>query len=124
VPNGTDPFEVRVKGSYLVSNTQIYFGGRPITNTVVSADKKEATGTIPAFATILDPALQLFSPAKTVSGLDGGLSEALHFFSTKKDVTIRAVNMTRKYGQANPESILFSGATDQSLTILIHRPLP
>ena len=40
--------------------------------------------------------------AKSPSGEDGGLSEALHFFSSKIDVTIRAENKSRKYGENNP----------------------
>ncbi len=99
--NGTLPFQVKVEGKYLTSNTQIYYDGRPIA-TNVSTDKTEATATVPAIPNGQDPPFQLFNAAKSASGEDGGLSEALHFFSSKVDVTIKAVNKSRKYGQANP----------------------
>ncbi len=102
IPNGTDPFPIKITGEYLSDNTAIYFNGEAISNTIVSANKTEATGIIPAFPLATDPAIQLFNPAKSASGLDGGLSEALRFFSNTKDVTVKAVNKSRKYTQANP----------------------
>ena len=102
IPNGTDPFPIKITGEYLSDNTAIYFNGQAISNTIVSANKTEATGIIPAFPLATDPAIQLFNPAKSASGLDGGLSEALRFFSNTKDVTVKAVNKSRKYTQANP----------------------
>ena len=100
-PNGTNPFSVKVKGVYLSSNTKIYFKGLPITTTI-SADQTEATGIIPPFPVSEDPAVQLFNPAKTISGLDGGLSEPLYFFRTVKEVRVKAIDASRSYGQANP----------------------
>jgi hypothetical protein len=120
IPNGKDPFPIRVNGTYLTETTKIYFNGQALTNTVVSADKTAATGVIPPFPTDTDPAIQLFNPAKTVSGLDGGLSEELHFFSTKKDVIVRAINQARKYGVANPTfdvNITIDGVALESTTI-------
>ena len=102
IPNGKDAFPIKITGAYLTTTTQIYFNGQAITNTVVSDDKTVATGMIPAFPTHADPAIQLKNSAKTVSGLDGGMSEELHFFTTKKEILVRAVNNSRKYGQANP----------------------
>ena len=99
--NGNRPFQVKIKGKYLTSSTQVYCKGRPVA-TNVSADKTEATATVDSIPAGQDPPFQLFNAAKSQSGLDGGLSEALYFFSAKIDVTVKAVNKSRKYGQANP----------------------
>ncbi|MEJ7766873.1 MAG: MBG domain-containing protein [Chitinophagaceae bacterium] len=109
--NGTQPFEVKIKGRYITGNTQIYFSGSPVATTV-SADKTEVTATIPAITNGQDPALQLYNPPKSPSQIDGGLSEALHFFSSIIDITVRAQNKSRKYGQSNPvftAEVLYNG---------------
>ncbi|MGZ8524352.1 MAG: MBG domain-containing protein, partial [Chitinophagaceae bacterium] len=109
--NGTEPFEVKVKGEYLTSSTEIYYYGEPVT-TSVSLDKTEATATVPAIPNGEDPPFQLYNPPKSPSELDGGLSEALHFFSSVIDITVRAENKSRKYGQNNPVfsvEILYNG---------------
>ncbi len=99
--NGTQPFDVKIKGKYLTVNTQIYYYGKPV-RTIVSVDKTEATATIPAIRSGQDPPFQIYNPSKSPSKLDGGLSEALHFFSSIVDITVRASNKSRKYGQSNP----------------------
>ncbi|HEY0110933.1 MAG TPA: MBG domain-containing protein, partial [Fibrella sp.] len=109
--NGTQPFAVKIKGAYLTSNTLVYFAGQPVATTV-SADRTEATATVPDIAPGQDPPLQLYNPPKSLSKLDGGLSEALHFFSSIVNITIRADNKSRKYGQANPAftaEVLYNG---------------
>lgn len=97
---GTSPFQVRVKGAYLTENTVVYFNNLPL-ETTVSPTKTEATATVPAIARGEDPPLQLFNAAKSPSGLDGGFSEAIHFFSAKVPVIVKAQNKTRKFGQEN-----------------------
>ncbi len=109
--NGTEPFTVKVIGKYLTSSTEIYFNGEPV-ETTVSPGNTEATATVPAIPNGEDPPIQLYNPPKSPSELDGGLSEALHFFSSITDVTIRAESKSRKYGQPNPEftaEILING---------------
>jgi cytoskeletal protein CcmA (bactofilin family) len=109
--NGNQPFVVKIKGRYLTDSTQIYVGGAPVATTI-SSDKTEATATIPAIAPGQDPAFQLFNSAKSPSGVDGGLSEALHFFSSRIEITVRPANKSRKYGQSNPSfttEILYNG---------------
>lgn len=109
--NGTQPFQVKIKGKYLTGNTQIYYSGSPIATTV-SADKTEAVATIPDIPAGQDPPLQLYNPSKSLSKVDGGLSEALHFFSSIIDITVRAEGKSRKYGQANPvftAEVLYNG---------------
>jgi hypothetical protein len=109
--NGTQPFQVKIKGKYLTANTQIYYNGAPVATTV-SADKTEATATIPAITNRQDPPFQLYNPPKSPSRVDGGLSEALHFFSSIVDITVRAANKSRKYRQDNPvftAEVLYNG---------------
>jgi hypothetical protein len=99
--NGTDSFFVKLKGQYLNDSTKIYVGGEPMKTTVL-ANKTEATAKVAAIPAGQDPAFQLFNKAKSVSGLDGGLSEAKFFFSSRVNITIRAENKSRKYGFDNP----------------------
>ncbi len=99
--NGTEPFMVKISGKYLTPDTKIYYYGKPM-ETTVSADKTKAYATVPPIPNGDDPPFQLYNPPKSESELDGGLSEALHFFRSVVDVTIRAENKTRKYGQSNP----------------------
>ncbi len=99
---GSDPFMVKVVGEYLTENTQIYVSGSPVA-TSVSQDRREATAMVNALNGT-DPPFQLFNPAKSPSGEDGGLSEPIYFFdSNPNEVIVKAINKTRKYGQPNPE---------------------
>ena len=103
--NGTQPFVVKITGKYLASTTQIYKNNSPVATTV-SFDALTGVGT--ALATVdaipigQDPPFQLFNPAKSPSGLDGGISEALNFFNSSIRVIVKAANKSRKYGQENP----------------------
>jgi len=109
--NGTVPFDVKIKGAYLTQNTVVYYNGKPVATTV-SADKTEAIANISPIPVGQDPPFQLNNPPKSPSELDGGLSEALHFFSSVVGITIRAENKTKKYGQSNPEftaQVLYNG---------------
>lgn len=103
--NGNQPFVVKVTGKYLASNSQIYVNNLPVATTV-SIDPMTgigtATATVPAIAPGQDPAFQLFNPAKSPSGLDGGKSEPLRFFTSGVTVIVKAQNKSRKYGQENP----------------------
>lgn len=118
---GLLPFQVKVKGAYLTTNTKIYFNGNPL-STVVSPTKTEATATIPPIAQGDDPPLQLFNAAKSPSSLDGGLSEALHFFSNRVDVMVKAVDKTRKFGQQNPaftSQVFVNGVPIENTTLTL-----
>jgi hypothetical protein len=103
--NGSQPFMVKITGKYLTGSTQIYVGNSPV-STTVSIDGitgiGTATATVPAISAVQDPPFQLFNPAKSPSGLDGGKSEALHFFSSGTRIIVKAENKSRKYGQENP----------------------
>ncbi|MEP7373424.1 MAG: LamG-like jellyroll fold domain-containing protein [Chitinophagaceae bacterium] len=120
--NGTLPFQVKIKGKYLTPTTKIYVGGVAVATTTVSADKTEATATVPTIPSGQNPAFQLSNAAKSVSGLDGGLSEELFFFSSRTEITVRAINKTRKYGLDNPvftNDVLVSGVPIGQTTITL-----
>jgi len=116
--NGTDSFTVKVLGKYLTPSTQIYVNGEPVP-TAVSDDKTEAKAMVEPIAPGDDPAFQLFNAAKSPSGEDGGLSEALFFFSEKQTITVKARNKERKYGEENPEftaEVLVNGVPIEQTT--------
>ena len=102
---GPEPFQVKITGKYLTSTTKIYANGIAVPTTV-SIDPATGIGTaiatVPAIPNGDDPPYQLFNVAKSASGLDGGFSEALHFFSSGVRVKVKADNKSRKYGQENP----------------------
>jgi hypothetical protein len=103
--NGTQPFVVKITGKYLASTTKIYVNNSPVTTTVsfdALTGVGTATATVPAIPPGQDPSFQLFNPAKSPSGLDGGISEALKFFNSSIRVIVTAANKSRKYGQENP----------------------
>jgi hypothetical protein len=99
--NGTDSFAVKIVGKYLTPSTQIYKNGVPLPK-IIANSPLEAIAMAPPIAPGEDPAFQLFNGAKSLSGLDGGLSEPYYFFSARKTVTIKAENKNKKYSQANP----------------------
>ncbi|HLX93537.1 MAG TPA: MBG domain-containing protein, partial [Puia sp.] len=99
VTPGLDTFTVTVKGNYLSKNTQVWFRGQPIQTTIVN--DSIATAPIPVFAG--NPAIQAYTPPKTPAGTDGGLSNAISFFTiVKKTVKITANNVAKKYGEQIP----------------------
>ncbi|MEP7110456.1 MAG: S8 family serine peptidase [Ferruginibacter sp.] len=103
--NGIQPFMVKITGKYLASTTQIYVNNSPVATTVsfnALTGVGTAIATVPAIPPGQDPPFQLFNPAKSPSGLDGGKSEALHFFSASTRVIVKAENKSRRYGQENP----------------------
>ncbi|HTE27493.1 MBG domain-containing protein [Flavitalea sp.] len=103
--NGTQPFMVKITGRYLAANTQIYVNNSPVPTTISinpATGIGTATATVPAIPNGQDPTFQLYSPPKSPSGLDGGKSESLQFFSAGVKVIVRPENKSRRYGQENP----------------------
>jgi hypothetical protein len=103
--NGTQPFEIRITGKYLTNTTLIYANNSPVPTTVTidaATGIGTATATVPPIPAGQDHPYQLFNTAKSPSGEDGGLSEALYFFSSGVRVKVKADNKSRKYGQENP----------------------
>jgi cytoskeletal protein CcmA (bactofilin family) len=103
--NGNQPFEVKITGKYLAGTTQIYVNNLPVPTSVTidpATGIGMATATVPPIPNGQDPNYQLFSPAKSLSGLDGGKSEALQFFSAGTKVLVKPDTKSRRYGQENP----------------------
>lgn len=118
-PTNTTDFVLKVKGKYLNQKTKIYLRGAEITTSFVNSEELSATISGPISD---DPPIQLYNPPKSVSGLDGGLSEALFFFSTRKNVTVIADNQTKKYGEALPTftaSVLIDGVPLSSTNVTL-----
>jgi cytoskeletal protein CcmA (bactofilin family) len=99
--NGAVPFQVKITGKYLLPTTQMYVGGVPVPTTI-SANRLEATATVPFIVSGTNPAFVLSNAAKSPSGQDGGSSNELFFFGSRIPVRIVAQNDSRKYGQSNP----------------------
>ncbi len=97
---GTITFTLKVEGNYLTTTSLIYFRGQPLTTTWISPSELQAT--VPLFTG--NPAIHVYTPPfPGTNGTDGGPSDSLYFFSTKRDtVTIVADNKTKKYGEALP----------------------
>ncbi|MEO8762989.1 MAG: S8 family serine peptidase [Ginsengibacter sp.] len=99
----TTSFIVTVKGKGLNPRTQAYLGGTPLTTVYVN--NETVTALIPPFTD--NPTVQLFNPSIIPAGagtgvVDGGLSNSLFFFSTKKHVLVKADDKTKKYGEKLP----------------------
>ena len=90
IPNSTSFI---VKGSNLSNNSKIYYGNTELPTTVLN--NNEATALVPVLTG--NQPIRVHTPSKTVSGLDGGFSNSLYFFS--KHVTVIANDATRKYGE-------------------------
>jgi len=108
---GTQPFQVKITGTYFTNTTKIYVDSVPVPATTISIDPATGIGTaiatVPAIPTGNDPAYRLHSDPKSPSLQDGGFSEALHFFSSNTRIKIKAEkptheNFSRMYGQENP----------------------
>lgn len=99
--NGNQPFQVKITGKYLTGTTAIYVNGTAV-STTVSPDLTEAVATVPDIPDGQDPSFQLFNSAKSPSEEDGGLSESLFFFSSRKSVLVKAKDASRQFGESNP----------------------
>jgi hypothetical protein len=96
---GTQPINITVQGNFLDPNSKVIFRADTLTTIVVSST--QVTATIPTF--IGNPAIHVYTPPVSSSGLDGGASDSLFFFSpVKKVITITAANETKKYGEKIP----------------------
>jgi hypothetical protein len=108
--SGTQAFTVRITGKYFTSNSTIYADNVPVTTTI-SIDPATgigtATATVPPIPAGTDPPYSLYNPPKSISGSDGGFSEALHFFSSGTKILVKPeksnhLSFSRFYGQDNP----------------------
>src|SRR6185437_3021703 len=96
---GSQPIAVTIQGQFLNSSSKVIFRTDTLNTTVISST--EVAATIPAF--IGNPAVHIYTPSVSSSGLDGGASDSLFFHSPiKKIITITAVNEAKKYGEKIP----------------------
>src|SRR5665213_77404 len=96
---GSQPINVTIQGQFLNGSSKVIFRADTLNTTVISST--EVTATIPAF--IGNPAVHVYTPSVSSSGLDGGASDSLYFHSAvKKIITITAVDQTKKYGEKIP----------------------
>src|SRR4030095_7234197 len=93
VPNQT---VFTVTGVNLSNNSKIFYGNTELNSTVLN--NNEATALMPVLSG--NQPIRVYTPSKSVSGLDGGFSNSLYFFS--KHVTVIAGDATRKYGEVTP----------------------
>ncbi len=96
---GPAPFTLTITGLNLSSTSVIKFRDSALVTTIVNSDT--ATAVIPAFNG--DPAISVYTPPISSSGLDGGSSDTLKFFGViKKNIVVKADNKTKKYAQLLP----------------------
>lgn len=122
-PSNTTDFTLRVTGQYLNAATKVYVRGAAIPTVFVNST--EVTATVSGSISD-DPPIQLYNPPKSPSGLDGGLSEALFLFSSRKAVVVKADSKTKKFGEPLPTftfSVTVDGIPTNDPTILANLKL-
>lgn len=114
---GPQPFTLTVTGLNLSSTSVIKFRDSTLGTTVVNSTT--ATATVPSF--IGDPIISVYTPPTSASGLDGGTSDTLRFFNLpKKNITVFADTVSKKYGQALPTftaTVLVDGDSLQNTSL-------
>jgi hypothetical protein len=113
---GAQPMQIIVSGSYLTSGTKVLLGTDTLQS--VLTNSSEVTATVPVFSGTQD--LYLYTKPKSTLLNDGGLSNAYVLNGVvKRNLTIKADNKTRKYGENEPTftvTVLENGDTS-SLTL-------
>lgn len=96
---GTAAFTLTVTGVNLSPSSIIKFRDSTLTTTVLNSGA--ASAVVPAF--IGNPLISVYTPPVSTSGLDGGSSDSLKFFTiAKKTIIITADNKTKKFAQDLP----------------------
>lgn len=95
-----DPFVLTIVGENFSSNSIVYLVEQPgdsiiLTPSYISDD----TILVTINSCIGNPEILVYTPPKTTFG-DGGFSNAIKLFS--KQIVVQTVNVSKKYGQANP----------------------
>lgn len=113
---GVQPMQLTVYGNYLSPDTKIILGNDTLPTTIVSTS--EANTTLPVF--FGNQFIQAYTPSKTPSGLDGGLSNSISITGIpKRNISIIANNKTRMYATVSPaftSTILIDGDSLQHTT--------
>ncbi len=119
---GVQPVGLVVNGLYLSSGSKIILGQDTLATTVVSDTK--ATAMLPVFYG--ERSVTVFTSSKSVSALDGGISNAVSITGlAKRSVLVIADNKTKKYAATLPaftatvlvdgDSLQHTGLTVQEL---------
>ena len=96
---GTSTFTLTVTGVNLSPTSIIKFRDSSLATTVLNSGA--ATAVVPPF--IGNPLISVYTPPASISGLDGGSSDSLKFFTiAKKTIIISADNKTKKFAQDLP----------------------
>ncbi|MCO4292177.1 S8 family serine peptidase [Solitalea sp. MAHUQ-68] len=96
---GPDDFTLQLRAKYISPDTKVLF--RDDTLTTAYVNDSTATAAIPQFTG--NPTIRAFTPSRTPTGRDGGISNSITFFEIqKKNITITADNKTIKYGEKLP----------------------
>ncbi|NQU84970.1 MAG: S8 family serine peptidase, partial [Mariniphaga sp.] len=107
---GDSRFRLNIKGDYFTEDSEVLFRKKSLPTVYISENELEVY--IPKFKG--NPPIQVYTPAKSISGLDGGTSDSLLFTDiTKKNISVTADTVTKFYGQKIPGyevSIMVEGA--------------
>ncbi|HJW15868.1 MAG TPA: S8 family serine peptidase, partial [Flavisolibacter sp.] len=96
---GAQPMNVTVLGNYLSSGTKIILGSDTLPTTIIN--NNTAIATLPVFNG--EQLLTSYTAPKTPSLLDGGLSNSIAITGViKRNITIKADNKSKKYGEVFP----------------------
>lgn len=96
---GTSPFNLTVTGINISPGSVIKFRDSALATTVLNSGTANAV--VPAFTG--NPLISVYTPPVSPSGLDGGSSDSLKFFSVaKKNIVVTADNKKIKFGQQLP----------------------
>ncbi|AFD07434.1 MBG domain-containing protein [Solitalea canadensis] len=99
VAPGNEPFTLTLRASYLSATTKVLFRDDTLATNYVN--DSTATAPIPEFTG--NPSIRAYTPSKSPTGRDGGVSNSITFFEIqKKNVKIKAENKIIRYGEQLP----------------------
>jgi hypothetical protein len=116
---GVQPMQLIIYGNYLSSDTKVILGTDTLPATITNTS--QAIATLPVFSG--DQFISAYTPYKSPSGLDGGLSNSISITGIpKKNITIVANNKTKKYAEEMPvftSTILVDGDSLQNTSLTL-----
>jgi hypothetical protein len=114
---GSQTFTVDVYGKYFDSNATLTLRQIAVPTTFI--DENHLTAQVPPF--VGNPAVQVYNPPMGTTGLDGGYSDTLFFYtSARQSIEITAANRTKRYGEKLPTfavGITINGTPIESIGI-------
>ncbi len=116
---GTASFTLTVTGENISPSSVIKYRDSTLTTTFVNSTT--ATATVPMF--VGNPSISVYTPPVSVSGLDGGSSDTLKFFTLpKKSISITVDNKIKNFAQQVPAfttTILVDGVPLQNTQLTL-----